>query len=222
MILLVSMHPCSSDEAKRKWVHHRVKLICKVLKKAKVFEVRKIQRRIAQAKDSTQPKAGEHLSRVGGVCTRQRTQRDELRTCIADAASAACAGKWSAAGAKDARKLEEQLAACKAMDLDRVARYAALRCGLAVPAEAEAAASAEEGTSPAGPSGGGGGQEHEAVLRARLLRSAPVRKELQEAVAEFNRKFNAGEIFSGDVLLLLLLLISACFCSCAEGMRERA
>ena len=36
-----------------KWLHHRLKVIHRALKKAKQFEVRKISRRMAQAKDGS-------------------------------------------------------------------------------------------------------------------------------------------------------------------------
>lgn len=45
--------PRRRDAVRAKWLHHRLKVIHRALKKAKQFEVRKISRRMAQAKDGS-------------------------------------------------------------------------------------------------------------------------------------------------------------------------
>jgi hypothetical protein len=146
---------CCSDPSK--WLHASLKVIHKALKQAKVFEVRKITRRLQQARAA------------------------------ADASSD---------GTTLAAKLEQQLCAAKAADLEQLARQAAAKARLvAADAGNDSSAAAANGTAPAGQGAGVASAVHQ-----RLLAAACVQKQVAQQVAEFNRKFGPPAAAAGKQL----------------------
>ena len=154
------------DETVRKKAAHQLKLLHKEVKKAKQFEIRKVVRRIKQAKD----KAGE--------------QQDGAGT------------------AGELQKLESQLAAARAADVDRLTAQVAAGAGVA-----ELAAASAQRPAPAGPEGGADAAAHDAAQQvdARIAGAkcvvdfvAGVAKELERLRSQGASRLAAQERAAGD------------------------